>query len=85
MIKKQKGDKGSGKGTVRNSLMLGQGVRRMKIEEMTESAEVERERVSHMNGVRGDLTRPPINTEHRKATLKPVQIYLYITHKHTQT
>lgn len=46
MIKKQKGDKGNRKGTVRNSLMLGQGVRRMKMEEMTESAEVERERES---------------------------------------
>lgn len=38
-----------------------------------------------MNGVRGDLTRPPLNTEHRKATLKPVEIYLYITQTHTAT
>lgn len=37
-----------------------------------------------MNGVSGDLTRPRLNAEHRKATLKPVQIYLYITYKRSQ-
>lgn len=56
---------------------------------MKDSADIEREReretVSHINGVRGDLTKPPLNTEHRKATLKPVEIYLYITHTNTYT
>lgn len=46
--------------------------------------ERERERDDHMNGVSGDLTRPRLNAEHRKATLKPVQIYLYITYKRSQ-
>lgn len=57
---------------------------------MNNSAETEVERRreggrdNHMNGVSGDLTRPHLNAEHRKATLKPVQIYLYITYKRSE-
>lgn len=62
----------------RDNLMPRTGTREWRCEmKDSAAAESERERVSHINRVRGDLTRPPLNTEHRKATLKPVEIYLY--------